>query len=83
MDRIVQRQLAVLDLQHHGNRGELLAHRPGLKDGRRSDRHAVFDIGDAIAADDFWLPLAHHDYRHARDALTFHLGTHKRIDACR
>ena len=76
---LIQVQLAILYLQHHGNGGELLAHGGRLEHGFRADRHLQFDIRVAITLghDDFAvLENADSDARHF---FPLHFGLHELI----
>jgi hypothetical protein len=67
--RIGERQTAILDLQHHGGRGELLAERPRLKDRAVGDGNVVLDIREPVAlrADD--AVALDHGHSQAGDSL--------------
>src|SRR6185295_7197838 len=47
---VIERELALIGKQYDGYRGEFLGYRRDMKDGRRRDWYAVFQIGHTITA---------------------------------
>jgi hypothetical protein len=82
-DVVVKIQLAFLNQHHHSGRRKLLAHRAGLKDGLRLDRHLMLDICEAITFSQNNLATFDHRERQSRNVRLLHLGIHVLIDLVR
>ncbi len=80
LQRIGERQLAILDQQHDRRRRELLADRPRLEDGAIGDGHLVLEIGDAIAFRRDHLAAPHDRHGDAGNALLFHVRRDDRVN---
>jgi hypothetical protein len=71
-DRIVDREATILGQQHDAGGEELLAHRPDLEDGLRSDRDPVLEIRHAVPLRLDQLAAAYDGERHAGNAHARH-----------
>src|SRR5215469_2890910 len=77
---VVERELTFLHQHHDGRGNKLLAHRSGLEEGLRLDRHAQLHIGLAVALGQKNLPSAVDAQSKSRDLLPRHLSSDERVD---
>jgi hypothetical protein len=78
--RIRKGEPAVLHLQHHRGRGELLPQRSRLEHRLGRDCDVVLEIRDAVALRFQYLPVLNHRDADARQVLALHLFIDEPVD---
>ena len=79
--RILERELAVLHLEHDGRRRELLPERARLEDRLGLHGHLVLDVGEPVALELDHFPAAHDRDPDPGDPLRRTLGFDERVEA--